>query len=640
MVADRTSLGPADHPHPHADAARTHHTRLPLSGTRPAAPSHFSAELRKLAREMSTPTDEYTEESEYEEREPVHVQLPKTPLTLGSLPSGAASSLSGPAAPAPSGQGALPMCPLEENRCSPGLAGPPGIKGTAGQNGVDGNDGTPGNDAMDELTPTFPMFCTSCPSGPDGKPGQPGPTGRPGLVGAHGIPGPNGKNGQPGAPGGYGSAGKQGAMGSPGDSGEQGQDGVILLNTKGPKGPPGKPGPDGQPGEDGTNNNTPGPMGETGAVGEMGLVGAPGLYGKRGETGEVGTKRIDTSCKCEDLMRKAIEVAENSAYVAVEAQARAQTAEQVPQDVPPIPTSAEIRRTPQKASSLAASGLPTLDELRGDYQKKEQFVLRSFAQEDGDVKKFAVAPSEVTVNEEPSGPSDNLIPELITEDIGASEAPESPEETNDSLLSESESEPAAEVTRPALFAPPRAQFPQVEVALNLSAPPKLHAAKFVQLPRVTGESRQRRPQISSGEVTQRKAEETTTSKRRRILKVRRVHRRQRHPAFRVFANTEDVVSLDEGEKPFHVEREIARESEKKVVNSREIRRSPKRLTQKPKNGKIEKKLRRVHVTPSKTLAYQHRENANILENIAKSLGLIEQPDRNEQKKEMNRVPIP
>lgn len=45
--------------------------------------------------------------------------------------------------------------------------------------------------------------------------------------------------------------------------------------------------------------------------------------------------------------------------------------------------------------------------------------------------------------------------------------------------------------------------------------------------------------------------------------------------------------MDEGEKAFKVEKEIARESEKKVV-SKEIRRAPKKLRRKQKQGKLEK----------------------------------------------------
>uniref|UniRef100_A0A1I7V2U8 Ribosome biogenesis protein slx9-like n=1 Tax=Caenorhabditis tropicalis TaxID=1561998 RepID=A0A1I7V2U8_9PELO len=131
----------------------------------------------------------------------------------------------------------------------------------------------------------------------------------------------------------------------------------------------------------------------------------------------------------------------------------------------------------------------------------------------------------------------------------------------------------------------------------------------------------------------------SASKRRRTVKVKRVP--WRHPAFRVFSTTNENFSfnMDEGEKPFRVEKEIARESEKKVVNLKEIRRAPKRLRRKQKVGKADKKLRRVHVTPSKTLAFQQRQNSNILENIAESLGLLEKEPKREQRK-MNRVPIP
>uniref|UniRef100_A0A8R1HRM0 Col_cuticle_N domain-containing protein n=1 Tax=Caenorhabditis japonica TaxID=281687 RepID=A0A8R1HRM0_CAEJA len=684
MVADHTSTGPADHP-PHADAARTHHARLPLSGISGPA-SQFSAELRKLAREAALSTDSAfydlnnAEEADYEEVDPppsaqgaqvVTTVLPKANKRALShsrgLHSGGATTPQPPASSSSSTN--LPICPLDENRCPPGLAGQPGARGVSGQNGIDGNSGAPGIDAMDELTPSYPVFCTSCPAGPDGKPGVSGPTGKPGLAGAPGIPGPSGKNGQPGAPGGYGSPGKQGAMGSRGTQGGQGQDGVLLLNTKGPKGPPGKAGSDGQQGEDGTNNNTPGPVGELGAVGEHGLTGAPGLPGKRGETGEAGVKGVNSEeCTCANLVKKAIEQAENSAYVAV---AEAQLPPQP--DAPTIQARSlpsEIRRTPQKASSLAAAGLPTLEQLRNNYEKQDKTV-ESFAQEDGAVK-FAVAPSEVSISEEPAALEENVEhsagvlaenesalltpPENLSEtqrgiesessesDSSTSEVSSQTEEVVDleTLLTGSDSDNVETVTRRALLAPPRAILPQKTVenaAVALQPPPpKVHAAKFV-VPKVNGESR-RKSTITDGEVVQ-KIRSDGKSGKKRIVKVRRV-RKERPPAFKVFSTGDHSVSLDEGDAPFLVEKEIARDSEKKVVNQsgREIRRAPKRLRRKPKQGQTEKKLRRVHLTPSKQLVDEHRQNSNILENIAKSLGLIEKRPEEVKPKMMNRVHVP
>ncbi|CAO4382731.1 unnamed protein product [Caenorhabditis nigoni] len=715
VTADSTSTGPADHRFnpivpsgpPVANAAKTHRAGVIDSAESvtfpPSSPSLFSPELRKLAREAPTPTDEYEgEESEYDDTDTIS-EVPRDPRSQSSPHSlagtGSAKVILGTPSPIvrPPGtkptahptllhsgerqtpsSGPLPICPLEENRCPPGPPGPPGLRGIPGQAGTDGNDGLSGADAMDELAPSFPQFCSTCPPGPDGKPGQPGPTGKPGLVGAPGIPGPMGKNGQPGAPGGYGSPGKQGAMGSRGAAGTVGQDGVVLLNTKGPKGPPGKPGTEGQPGEDGTNNNTPGPIGEPGMPGDVGAPGAGGLYGRRGDIGNLGIRGENSEvCTCETLTSKAIQNAENSAYSAVEAMAMTQG----PQPLQIVP---EIRRTPQKASAIATDGLPTLDELRGNYRK----TPLTFAQEDG-AQKFAVAPSEVAINEEPTvqqdavpagqfsvGKAENVdqkvesAPEPDSSDVPDATDPqealeelqenvESPEtividggsddsESDESM--ETESEPAASQTRPALFAPPRAQLPTVSTgpqvsvmnqALNLS-PPKVHAVK-TSLPRINGDSRQK-PFDGDAEIVKKTRGEGSTNKRRRIVKVKRVP--WRHPAFRVFSTTNEnfAYNMDEGEKPFRIEKEIARESEKKVVNSKEIRRAPKRLRRKPKHGKTDKKLRRVHVTPSKKLAYQHRQNSNILENIAQSLGLIEnQPKQNQKQrkqKKMNRVPIP
>ncbi|EGT49177.1 CBN-COL-163 protein [Caenorhabditis brenneri] len=726
VTADQTSIGPADHRAipiapsmpPHADAAKTHHARLSgNTGSAPSSPpSMFSPELRKLARESPAPTDEYEdEESEYDETESIS-EIPRpqllAPGVKASTASGGAQVILGTPGPviSPPGtkskhptllhsgerpmSGPLPICPIEENRCPPGPPGPPGLRGVPGQAGTEGNDGLPGADAMDELTPSFPTFCVTCPPGPDGKPGQPGPTGKPGLVGAPGIPGPMGKNGQPGAPGGYGSPGKQGSMGSRGGAGMTGQDGVVLLNTKGPKGPPGKPGTEGQPGEDGTNNNTPGPIGEPGNPGEGGRPGAGGLYGRRGDIGELGIRGENSEvCTCETLMKKAIENAENSAYSAVEAQAMTQG----PQTAPILP---EIRRTPQKASAIAAGGLPTLDELRNNYQKKPL----TFAQNDG-VQKFAVAPSDVAINEEPGAQasvpagqfsvgnsestdqkSENSTPETDnvseteiddqemtssdnSETSDTSEASETPDSSDTVMIdggsddSETEEldnpEPAAssslhqpnQRSRPALFAPPRAQLPTVSTGPQVNAmnqalsltPPKVHAVK-TSLPHINGESRQKPFDGETEVVKKTRGEGSSTQKRRRIVKVKRVP--WRHPAFRVFSTTNEnfAYNMDEGEKPFRIEKEIARESEKKVVNLKEVRRAPKRLRRKIKNGKSEKKLRRVHVTPSKKLAYQQRKNSNILENIAESLGLIENLPKNEQKsrkqQKMHRVPIP
>ncbi|EFP00674.1 CRE-COL-163 protein [Caenorhabditis remanei] len=678
VTTDHTSTGPADHRvnptepsgPPHADAAKTHRARLSGStGILQAAapPSMFSPELRKLARETPAPTDEYEEEeSEYDETETIS-DMPRAPggaqVILGAPTAAVVNPPGAPKHPTllHSGErpvpGPLPICPLEENRCPAGPPGPPGHRGTPGQAGIDGNDGLPGADAMDELTPSFPTFCVTCPPGPDGKPGTPGSTGKPGLVGAPGIPGPMGKNGQPGAPGGYGSPGKQGSMGSRGAGGMVGQDGVVLLNTKGPKGPPGKSGTEGQPGEDGTNNNTPGPIGELGSPGEVGRPGANGLLGRRGELGELGLQGENSEeCSCEMLMKKSIENAENSAYSAVEALAMTQTP-QAPQIVP------EIRRTPQKASALAAGGLPTLEELRHGYQKSPV----TFAQEDR-VQKFAVAPSDVAVNEEPLVPAgqfavaseaESVDQKSEAEPVEEEQEPEpetpEPESSTDAIVidggSDDIEEEESEIvepsqpsqSRPALFAPPRAQLPSVSTGPQASeqvvslSPPKVHAVK-TSLPRANGESRQK-PLDGDTEVKKTRGE----SRRRRIVKVKRVP--WRHPAFRVFSTTNEnfAFNMDEGEKPFRVEKEIARESEKKVVNLKEIRRAPKRLRRKQKVGKVEKKLRRVHVTPSKKLAYQQRQNSNILENIAESLGLIEnQPPKEHRKRQqkMNRVPIP
>uniref|UniRef100_A0A1I7V2U7 Col_cuticle_N domain-containing protein n=1 Tax=Caenorhabditis tropicalis TaxID=1561998 RepID=A0A1I7V2U7_9PELO len=365
VTADQTSSGPADHRvnPPHADAAKTHHARL--SGSTgsvapPSSPSMFSPELRKLARESPAPTDEYEEEeAEYDETESIS-EVPRTTggaqVILGTPSPTAAppgtkthsTNLHSGERPMP---GPLPICPIEENRCPAGPPGPP--------------------DYVE-----FPEWLV--------------PMATMGL-GAPGIPGPMGKNGQPGAPGGYGSPGKQGAMGSRGAGGMTGQDGVVLLNTKGPKGPPGKPGTEGQPGEDGTNNNTPGPIGEPGNPGDVGTPGSAGLYGWRGDIGGIGERGQDSEeCTCEMLMKKTIENAENSAYSALEAQAMTQGP--LPPQILP-----DIRRTPQKASAIAAGGLPTLDELRHNYQKSPL----TFAQEDSSVQKFAVAPSDVTVSEEP-----------------------------------------------------------------------------------------------------------------------------------------------------------------------------------------------------------------------------------------------
>lgn len=60
------------------------------------------------------------------------------------------------------------------------------------------------------------------------------------------------------------------------------------------------------------------------------------------------------------------------------------------------------------------------------------------------------------------------------------------------------------------------------------------------------------------------------------------------------------MSMDEGERGFRAEKEIARESEKKVVNLREIRRSPKKLRRKLKPGKTEKVIlfKALHVIPN------------------------------------------
>lgn len=257
-------------------------------------------------------------------------------------------------------------------------------------------------------------------------------------------------------------------------------------------------------------------------------------------------------------MKKAIEVAENSAYVAVEAQSLPQNAATLPAG-PTIPPRPEIRRTPQKASALAASGLPTLEELRNDYQKKQ--LVTSFAQEDGEVKKFAVAPSEVAVSEDNSEFAVSEVNELAPEvsrnsevardaeiqpgTFGAKsrisevsrhtsmkeeflESPESQEPLGlleplvepsepQELLEPEESEFIDEpeptrVTRPALFAPPRAQLPSI---------PKL--------PHVTGDSH-RKTSLDGESVKKTRSEGST--KRRRVVKVKRV---QRHPAFRVFS---------------------------------------------------------------------------------------------------------
>lgn len=555
---DGDTVGPADHP-AHAAAAKTHGTRLSgiagqSGGAPPSGPSLFSPELRKLAREVPAPTDDYDdEESEYEDAEAMSDTSGGAQVILGTIPTSTTTTTASPS-PTPqqhptlmnSGErlGPLPICPLDENRCPMGPPGPPGLRGTPGQSGTDGNDGLPGFDAMDEITPNFPTFCVTCPAGPDGTPGQPGGTGKPGLGGAPGILGPMGKNGQPGAPGGYGSPGKQGSMGSRGVAGNVGQDGVVLLNTKGPKGPSGKHGTEGQPGEDGTNNNTPGPIGPPGLPGSPGAPGAAGIRGKRGEFGVQGQKGVDSKeCTCESLMKESIVSAENLAYLAVEAQSQAM-GHQI--DL----KASEIRRTQQKASGLA-SGLPTLNELRNKYQKGAV----TFAQEDSTIQKFAVAPSDVSISETeellPASNFESPAAEKSDESTFAAESEDS--ETIDEPMvppkaqfpatfaiaqavtsensdtSVSDPEPLDSGTghsRPALFAPPRAQLPSQSV-------PKAQAHGAKSHSRGSGESKKKSAPLNGNTEIVKKTRGSGSTKRRRVVKVKRVP--YRHPAFRVFS---------------------------------------------------------------------------------------------------------
>ncbi|CAB3398747.1 unnamed protein product [Caenorhabditis bovis] len=205
----------------------------------------------------------------------------------------------------------IPICPIEENKCPRGPSGPKGEPGADGLRGSDGIDGAVGVDASDEILPQFASFCVTCPPGAEGKPGDNGATGKPGPPGAPGVPGMSGRDGQPGPPGVYGPPGKPGRAGSRGVDGRPGQDGANGIATPGAKGVAGEPGPPGHAGDDGTNNDVEGAEGIAGPPGRPGPPGKPGLPGKRGAPGHAA------DCQCRHLVKKAVEIAENTAYVAL-----------------------------------------------------------------------------------------------------------------------------------------------------------------------------------------------------------------------------------------------------------------------------------------------------------------------------------
>ncbi|XP_041044843.1 collagen alpha-1(XXI) chain-like isoform X1 [Carcharodon carcharias] len=177
--------------------------------------------------------------------------------------------------------------------CTPGPAGPRGLKGERGVPGEHGNPGRPGADGKPG------------PPGLFGSPGIPGSQGIQGLRGFHGYKGEEGRPGVPGERGvsGFqGLPGVQGPMGSNGFKGEPGLRGFEgKKGTKGNKGSHGYPGlrgPPGPQGESGKNGlpGIPGTKGEPGMVGLPGLdgiTGQPGIPGMPGHIGPMGYKGGD-----------------------------------------------------------------------------------------------------------------------------------------------------------------------------------------------------------------------------------------------------------------------------------------------------------------------------------------------------------
>ncbi|XP_038656571.1 collagen alpha-1(XXI) chain isoform X1 [Scyliorhinus canicula] len=169
--------------------------------------------------------------------------------------------------------------------CTPGPAGPQGLKGENGAPGERGNPGSPGEDGKPGTR------------GLPGSPGIPGPQGIQGLRGFHGYKGEQGRpgvSGERGVPGFQGLPGPQGPMGSKGFKGEQGLRGFEgkkgVKGDRGSHGYPGLRGPPGHQGENGKNGlpGIPGIKGEPGTVGFPGLDGIAGLPGIPGMPGHIG----------------------------------------------------------------------------------------------------------------------------------------------------------------------------------------------------------------------------------------------------------------------------------------------------------------------------------------------------------------
>ncbi|CAI5450889.1 unnamed protein product [Caenorhabditis angaria] len=570
MVADATSVGPADHPIK-AEGSKTRRVQNPLKSYAAIPPlppilrttkQQRTSTFQKLSVKPTPYPQKQKQVIEYEdgdyeeESDTIIAEIPKV-LPKRKVPH----------SPAPPASHNLPICPIEENRCPVGSPGPQGQKGVAGINGEDGNDGGPGLDAMDELIPTFAQFCISCPAGPDGKPGINGQPGKPGLFGAPGIPGPNGKNGQPGLPGGYGPPGKQGNMGTRGPVGVNGFDGVVLLPQKGPKGPTGKAGPHGQAGEDGTNNNIEGPSGIIGYPGLQGAPGNVGLPGKRGDFGPQGEPGIGTKeeCKCADMIKRAIEVAENTAYVAVEAIAA--NIHKVP------PTKPEIRRNPIKPTLP----LPSLEDVRRDQMNPEKRNNRV-----EEVKTI-----ERMVFEEPKRAHLPKVKDYI----------KPMKEDEELTISTTTVVPDVKIK---------------EIRTTIMTPRKTLPIRLIET--VDEESKHQTNQISSAKFIDRKYPKWRKEGSAKVRKVRRRIRKinRRRSPIRIEKIREDNM--------FDVEKEIARDSEKKI------------------NNRKDSKLKRIDLTPSKNLVEQNKENSNILEEIAKSLGIID--EEKIDKKNLKRVSIP